>query len=140
MNIRNESPTMREILKKLAMMRKCDFKKVDIMNVDIIPWIFPRYLFGQCHNLQLLFWNFSRKISMDKNILQLWKTGCLTYIICLACQKLFVDSPLLICVFINTMSNSAQLEDRTATACFFVNHRKNVFFNSIGMCCLCFFS
>ena len=60
----------REILKKLAMRRKCDFKKVEIMNVDIIPWMFPRYLLGHCHNLQLLFWNFSRKIYL----LQLWKT------------------------------------------------------------------
>ena len=34
-----------------------------------LAWISSRELFEYCHNLQLLFWNFSIKISLDKNLL-----------------------------------------------------------------------
>ena len=34
-----------------------------------LTWMFCLELFGYCHNLELLFWNFSRKISVDKNLL-----------------------------------------------------------------------
>ena len=41
-----------------------------------------------------------------------------------------------VCVFTNLMDNSAQLK----TACFiFVNHTRNTFFSSTGMCRLCLF-
>ena len=33
-----------------------------------LTWVFFLELFGYCHNLQFLFWNFSRKISVDKNL------------------------------------------------------------------------
>ena len=38
------------------------------------------------------------------------------------------------------MNNSFQVKYRELTACFvFVNYSRNVFFSSIGMCCLCLF-
>ena len=48
------------------MRRKCDFKK---RWYHTWTWMFCRELSGYCHNLQLLFYNFSRKISVDKNLL-----------------------------------------------------------------------
>ena len=62
------------------------------------------------------------------------------YIICLGCQKLFVDSPLIICVFVNTMNNSAQLEERELRLLVFLLTIKEMCSSAALECtaCVCF--
>ena len=107
------------------MRRKCDSKKVDIIHFDMN--VFPRVAWILSYSLQLLFWNFNRKISVDKNLLY-GKLPKYPNIYLLQCGQLYLalnffaifsksdgafhcnGTP--ICVFTNIMNNSAQLKDR----------------------------
>ena len=91
-----------------------------------VTWMFSLDLFGYCPNLRFLFWNFSRKISVNKNLLygklpKYFNIYLLEWgLLCLAvkCFAIFSKSDYvfywngrLICVFTNIMNNSAQLKD-----------------------------
>ena len=84
-------------------------------------------MFGYCHNLQLLFWNFSRKISLDKNLLygklpwylNIYLLECCllysfvnTFAIFSKSDSDFHWNRLSICVLSNIIDNGAQLKDR----------------------------
>ena len=83
-------------------------------------------LFGYCPNLRLLFWNFSRKISVNKNLLYrklpkyfniyLLEWGLLYLAVKFLAifsnsDDVFHWNGTSICVFTNTMNNSAQFKD-----------------------------
>ena len=59
-------PTIREKFPRRHLWGGIWFQKKLISHFGRIS---SRELLGYCHNLQHLFWNFSRKISLDKNLL-----------------------------------------------------------------------
>ena len=118
-----------------------------------LTWIFSGELFGYFHNLQLLFWNFSRRISMDTNLLYIWKTVLIPqYLLTRIFTIIFSNGffhffSLSLMVFSTEMGYQymSSLTQWTIVSnskigncdCFvFVNHTRIVFFSSIGMCCL----
>ena len=94
---------------------------------NTLTLMFSLELFGYCHNLQLLFWNFSRKISVDKNLLYgklpkyfsiyLLEYGLLYLVVNLFAMfskfdGVFHWNGTSICVFTNIMNSSAQIKDK----------------------------